>query len=73
MRWLLVGTLLAFSPIAHAEQTVQQQVDSATAVVSRIMANMGQRIMEDEAEIADLRKQLSGKNKPADQAPSPAQ
>ena len=51
----LCVTLAAFP--ALAQQSVEQQVYTATASVMHTVANLGQRVMDDEAEIAVLKKQ----------------
>ena len=58
MKYLLLIFPLVLSVPAQAQQTtVQQQVDSASATVMRVIASMAERINQDEAEIATLRKQ----------------
>jgi hypothetical protein len=51
----LFAAVVAFP--ALAQQSVEQQVYTATASVMHTVANLGQRVMDDEAEIAVLKKQ----------------
>ncbi len=53
-----------FAPIAAHAQTVEQQVDTASATMTQIVAMLRGQIMSDQRTIGDLKQQLDATKKP---------
>ena len=61
MKYIIIFVAAIFLLVSpgRAEQSVEQQVYTATTNVMHTVANLGQRVMDDEAQMAVLRKQVA--------------